>query len=153
MDEQKLSKVELYTIGFTKTSAENFFNRLKSAGVKKIIDIRLNNNSQLSGFAKKNDLEYFLRKIAEMEYEPLPLLAPTKDILDDYKKKKGAWEIYEQKFLKLMKERGIENKINPVDFHQACLLCSEDKPHYCHRRLIAEYLNEKWYIDMKIKHL
>ncbi|MEG3620003.1 DUF488 domain-containing protein [Magnetovibrio sp. PR-2] len=135
--------MKLFTIGFTKTTAQNFFERLKNSGAKKIIDVRLNNVSQLAGFAKRDDLKYFSQTICSMDYLHAPKLAPTKDILDDYKKKKGAWEDYEKRFHDLMVKRKIEDiDKNVVD--GGCLLCSEDKPHHCHRRLVAEYLKDKW---------
>ncbi len=137
-------QVNLFTIGFTKKSAKSFFELLKDAGVRRVIDTRLNNISQLAGFAKRKDLEYFLQEIANIRYEHILELAPTKDILDDYKKKKGDWETYEDKFLNLLSERKIEEKISPELLNESCLLCSEAKPHYCHRRLVAEYLNETW---------
>jgi len=143
--------LKLFTIGFTKRSAESFFTALKLAGVRRLVDIRLNNVSQLAGFTKKNDLRYFTREICGIEYVHLPQLAPTQDILDEYKKLKGTWPDYEHKFLKLMTERGIElTDKNLLD--GACLLCSEEKPRYCHRRLVAEYLREKW-AGVEIIHL
>ncbi|MDJ0534448.1 MAG: DUF488 domain-containing protein [Xenococcaceae cyanobacterium MO_207.B15] len=133
----------LFTIGFTKKTAQEFFTLLSEAGVKRIIDTRLNNVSQLAGFAKRKDLEYFLKEIANIEYLHILDLAPTKDILDNYKKKKGDWKTYEKSFLELMQKRKIENKISPAILDGGCLLCSEAKPHNCHRRLVAEYLNNK----------
>jgi uncharacterized protein (DUF488 family) len=144
--------MKLYTIGFTKTSAERFFTRLQNAGVKKVIDVRLNNVSQLAGFAKRDDLRYFLRTICSIEYLHQPKLAPTKDILDAFKKHGGKWEIYEQQFLDLIALRRIEETIPRDSFNDACLLCSEDKPNNCHRRLVAEYLKKKWG-DVMIVHL
>jgi uncharacterized protein (DUF488 family) len=144
--------VKLYTIGFTKTTAESFFSRLSGAGVKKVVDVRLNNVSQLAGFAKKNDLQYFLRAICGIGYEHRPELAPTQDILDAYKKHRGDWAIYAQRFLELMARRNIEDTIPRSAVDEACLLCSEDKPHHCHRRLVAEYLKDKW-SDVDIVHL
>ncbi len=145
-------QISLFTIGFTQKTAQRFFETLVNAGVKRIIDIRLNNVSQLAGFTKKNDLEYFLQKIANIEYIHILDLAPTQDILDDYKKKKGDWTVYEQKFLHLLSSRQIEKKIPPKMLEGGCLLCSEAKPHYCHRRLVAEYLTEKCG-NIKICHL
>lgn len=136
--------MRLFTIGFTKKSAENFFETLRKSGAKRVVDVRLNNVSQLAGFAKKNDLEYFLKKICGMEYAHLPLLAPTREILDEYRKDRGSWQTYEQRFLELMKDRGIEQAIPRELVNEGCLLCSEDKPHNCHRRLVAEYLNRQW---------
>ncbi len=143
--------MKLFTIGFTKTSAERFFARLSNAHVKKLADVRLNNVSQLSGFAKKDDLRYFCKAICGIGYEHFSDLAPTQDILDEYKKSKGAWSIYEDKFLSLMARRKIE-EIDRSRLDGACLLCSEDKPHHCHRRLVAEYLKDKW-SDVEVVHL
>lgn len=137
-------KINLFTIGFTQKSAQKFFETLQKAGVKRVIDTRLNNVSQLAGFAKRKDLEYFLKTIDDIGYVHILELAPTQDILDEYKKKKGDWAIYEQKFLQLVTNRQIEKKVSPEMLDNACLLCSEAKPHHCHRRLVAEYLNEKW---------
>lgn len=137
-------KINLFTIGFTQKNAQKFFETLKKAGVRRVIDTRLNNVSQLAGFTKKSDLQYFLKTIADIDYIHLLDLAPTKDILDEYKKKKGDWAVYEQKFLQLIANRQIENKVSPEIINDACLLCSEAKPHHCHRRLVAEYLNKKW---------
>jgi uncharacterized protein (DUF488 family) len=108
------------------------------------VDVRLNNVSQLAGFAKKNDLRYFLEEICGMDYVHLPMLAPTQDILDELKKNKGDWTVYEHKFLDLMKKREIEKRLDPRVIGDGCLLCSEDKPHHCHRRLVAEYLRDSW---------
>lgn len=143
--------MKLFTIGFTKSSAERFFSRLSKSGTKKVIDVRLNNVSQLAGFAKKDDLKYFCREICHIGYEHIPELAPTQDILDDYKKSKGAWSIYAEKFLDLMARRQIET-FDRSRLDGGCFLCSEDKPHHCHRRLVAEYLKEKWG-DVEIEHL
>jgi uncharacterized protein (DUF488 family) len=126
--------------------------RLQNARVRKLVDVRLNNVSQLAGFAKKDDLRYFLKALCGIAYEHLPELAPTKDILDAYKKRKGQWTEYERLFLGLMKGRRIEDKIARSSFEDACLLCSEDKPQHCHRRLVAEYLRTKWG-DLEIVHL
>jgi uncharacterized protein (DUF488 family) len=146
------SYVDLFTIGFTQKTAQKFFDTLVKSGVKRVIDTRLNNVSQLAGFTKKTDLEYFLKKIGNIEYIHILELAPTKDILDEYKKNKGDWSVYEQKFLHLMTEREIEKKVRPELLDGGCLLCSEAKPHYCHRRLVAEYLSTKWG-NVKICHL
>lgn len=144
--------MKLYTIGFTKTTAELFFSRLAKAGVKKVVDVRLNNVSQLAGFAKKNDLRYFLKAICGIGYEHRPELAPTQDILDTYKKHHGDWTTYEERFLELMEKRRIEETVARSALDEACLLCSEDKPHHCHRRLVAEYLKRTWG-DVDVLHL
>lgn len=144
--------MKLLTIGFTKKSAETFFTRLQAAGVRRLVDVRLNNVSQLAGFAKKNDLAYFTRSICKIDYVHVPTLAPTKDILDAYKKHKGDWNLYEQHFLSLMQSRKIEDTTPPELMDGACLLCSEDKPHHCHRRLVAEYLRDHWG-NVNIEHI
>lgn len=143
--------MKLFTIGFTKTTAEDFFDRLKKSGARKIVDVRLNNVSQLAGFAKRDDLRYFAKAICGAGYEHRPELAPTQDILDAYKKNKGSWDEYEEKFHKLMVDRKIE-RIDPATLADGCLLCSEDAPEHCHRRLVAEYLRKKWG-DVEIVHL
>lgn len=144
--------MKLFTIGFTKKSAEAFFTKLKRSGAKRVVDVRLNNVSQLAGFAKRNDLQFFLREICQMDYVHVPELAPTQDILDEYKKYKGDWGVYEQKFLELMRKREIEKKLDPTAISDGCLLCSEDKPHHCHRRLVAEYLKSHW-DDVEVSHI
>lgn len=144
--------MKLMTIGFTKKSAESFFTKLKRSGAKRVVDVRLNNVSQLAGFAKRNDLEYFLREICLIDYVHLPVLAPTQNILDAYKKDKGDWSVYEQQFFELIRTREIEKIIDPAVMEDSCLLCSEDKPHHCHRRLVAEYLATKW-SNVEIVHI
>ena len=144
--------MKLFTIGFTKKSAEMFFKKLCDSGVKRVIDIRLNNISQLAGFAKKEDLSYFLKTICAIEYVHVPELAPTQDILDEYKKHKGDWAIYEKKFMELMIKRKIENKLSRDLFENACLISREEKPHHYHRRLDDEYLKAKWG-DIEMTHI
>ncbi len=144
--------MRISTIGFTKKTAAKFFGLLRASGAKRIVDVRLNNVSQLAGFAKKDDLAFFLREIASMEYVHVPELAPTQAMLDAYKKEKGDWQQYENRFLGLMRERKIEEKLPRSIFDGGCLLCSEDTPHHCHRRLVAEYLKQHWG-DIEIKHL
>jgi uncharacterized protein (DUF488 family) len=148
-----LSNISVATIGFTQTTAERFFKRLQNAGVKKIIDVRLHNTSQLAGFAKSHDLTYFLKAIGGIEYVHAPSLAPTDVMLKAFKKEKGDWTVYEGQFLHLMEERRIEERFKPESLDGACLLCSEALPHYCHRRLVLEYLNAKWSGKMQIKHI
>lgn len=147
-----MNEVKIFTIGFTKKTAEEFFTRLMRAGVKRVIDIRLNNVSQLAGFAKRDDLRYFLRTIGQIDYVHQPVLAPTQQILDDFKKNKGNWETYEKNFLALLSQREVEKTISPEFLHEACLLCSEDKPAQCHRRLVAKYFHDQW-DRVKIVHL
>jgi uncharacterized protein (DUF488 family) len=144
--------VRLFTIGFTKKSAERFFETLRESGAKRVVDVRLNNVSHLAGFAKKQDLAYFLGKICGMEYVHLPILAPTQEMLDEYKKQRGSWQEYEQRFFDLMRDRRIEERVPREVVSDGCLLCSEDKPDHCHRRLVAEYLKQHWG-DVDIRHL
>jgi len=137
--------MEIYSAGFTKHGARKFFGALKEAGIERLVDVRLNNTSQLASFAKRDDLEYFLEVIVHAEYVHEPLLAPTKELLDAYKKAKGDWDTYEVGFRALLAERQIETTI-PKDLFQpkTLLLCSEHTPEHCHRRIVIEYLNEHW---------
>ena len=144
--------MKLFTIGFTKKTAEQFFTRLKQPGLVRLVDVRLNNVSQLAGFTKKNDLKFFLREICDIDYIHLTELAPTQDILDAYKKNGGDWSVYEKQFLALMAARRIEETLDKNLLAGGCLLCSEPTPEHCHRRLVAEYLREKWG-DVEIEHL
>jgi predicted nucleotidyltransferase len=144
--------MKVSTIGFTKKSAKKFFGLLRTSGAKRVVDVRLNNVSQLSGFAKKEDLIYFLREICGMDYVHLPTLAPTQEMLDQYKKNHGDWKSYELQFLELMRQRRIEETVPKETVADGCLLCSEDKPHHCHRRLVVEYLKQHWG-DIDVSHL
>lgn len=143
----------VFTIGFTKTTAERFFDRIRTAGVTSVLDVRLHNTSQLAGFAKSDDLAFFLKTICGARYKHQPLLAPTDEILKAFKKDRGDWSIYEDAFMNLMEKRQIESRLSPDDFINSCLLCSEDKPHHCHRRLVCEYLNGKWGHCLIVRHL
>jgi len=144
--------MKIFTIGFTNKRAQQFFEKLRRAGVRRVVDVRLNNVSQLAGFSKKEDLQYFLRAIDGIDYVHLPELAPTKVLLDAYKKHKGDWSVYENEFLELMERRHIETSVAKDIIDQGCLLCSEDEPHHCHRRLVAEYLQRRWG-GVSIEHL
>jgi uncharacterized protein (DUF488 family) len=145
--------IRVFTIGFTQTTAQGFFERLLRSGVRKVIDVRLHNTSQLSGFAKAEDLAFFLKAIGSIQYVHQPLLAPTDDILKAFKRDKGDWGVYQGRFLELMRERRIQDRLRPDMFENACLLCSEAKPHYCHRRLVCEYLNDRWGNSLNVQHL
>jgi uncharacterized protein (DUF488 family) len=123
--------MKIFTIGFTKKSAEQFFRLLKQEGLTKVVDTRLNNVSQLAGFTKRDDLKFFLKEVLGIEYFHMSMLAPTKDILDEYKKNGGDWSTYERKFVDLVKNRKIESKIEREALSGACLLCSEPTPHHC----------------------
>ena len=138
------TKINISTIGFAGKCACEFFTKLRDAGIKRVIDVRLNNVSQLAGFTKKRDIEYFLKEIGKIEYIHRPEFAPTKNILDAYKKKEIDWSEYESQFRQLMTERQIANLVTCEEINNACLLCSEAKPEKCHRRLIAEYLQNHW---------
>lgn len=142
--------IKIFTIGFTKKSAEQFFTQLQQPELVRLIDVRLNNVSQLAGFTKKNDLSFFLREIINIGYLHLPDLAPTKMILQEYQRNKN-WQVYEQQFLALMAQRQIET-LDKNLIHGGCLLCSEATPQHCHRRLVAEYLSEQWG-GIEIQHL
>jgi uncharacterized protein (DUF488 family) len=143
--------MKLYTIGFSGKSAEEFFSLLTKNGVKKVIDVRLNNRSQLAGFTNIKHFPYFL-KLHGIEYEHNELFFPTEQLLKDYKNKKITWEEYEEIFNKLLKERKVEEKVDINSFNDAVLLCSEKEPDMCHRRLSAEYL-KKFFPSIEIIHL
>lgn len=144
--------MKVSTIGFTKKSASRFFELLRQSDVKRIVDVRLNNGSQLAGFAKKDDLAWLASELYGIEYVHLPDLAPTKDLLGDYRHGRIDWSIYENRFIDLMRERRVEEAIPKEVVSNGCLLCSEDQPHHCHRRLVAEYLNQRWG-GLEIEHL
>ena len=144
--------IDLYTIGFTKKNAKQFFHLLRSNKVVKIVDTRVNNTSQLAGYAKADDLKFFAQEIGLMKYEHNIDFAPTKELLSRYRKKEISWEDYEIEYLNLLDYRKIAQKIEINQLHKSCLLCSEHTPEYCHRRLLAEYLKNVGY-DLKIVHL
>jgi uncharacterized protein (DUF488 family) len=137
--------MEIYSIGFTQKSAREFFGTLKAHGIERLLDVRLNNTSQLAGFAKQADLAYFLREICGIVYEHEPLLAPTQDILDAFKKRKGDWDVYNDAYLSLIRSRKVESVLSKESFlKKTVLLCSEATPEHCHRRLALEYLQRHW---------
>ncbi len=137
--------MDIYTIGFAKRSAASFFGALRDAGIRRLLDVRLNNSSQLAGFTKRDDLPFLLKELCGAEYLHEPLLAPTQEILDSYRKRKGTWEDYERGFLALLAERQVEEKLDPRLFDiPTVLLCSEPTADRCHRRLVVEYLQGKW---------
>ena len=149
-DNVKLVKV--FTIGYAGKNARDFFTILKQANISKVIDVRLYNTSQLAGFTKKQDIEYFLETIAGASYIHLPIMAPTKQLLNDYKKGLISWQQYETQFKTIIARRQIEKHITPQDMDMACFLCSEAKADNCHRRLVAEYLAGLW-SNISIIHL
>jgi len=144
--------MKVFTIGFTKKNAEQFFTRLRQPGLVRLIDARLNNVSQLAGFTKKEDLRFFLGKINQIDYVHRPDLAPSKELLDEYKKNGGDWATYEREFMDLMVNRKVEDKVPKALIDGGCLLCSESTPEHCHRRLVAEYFKARWG-DLEIVHL
>ncbi len=146
-------RISLFTIGYTKTTAEYFFSRLIRAGVRRLIDIRISNRSQLAGFAKMPDLAFFLNNIAGIEYHYEPLLAPPLEMMRAYRDGALQWEDYQSDYRALLTNRRVESELNPKIFDQACLLCSEASADYCHRRLATHYLKEKWAHEVTINHL
>jgi uncharacterized protein (DUF488 family) len=136
--------MKIFTIGFTKKSARQFFEKLRRPGLERLVDVRLNNVSQLAGFSKRDDLQFFCEAILSIGYLHVPELAPTQAMLDEYKKDHGKWQDYEEKFLRLMAERKVEATVAREVVDGGCLLCSELTPDHCHRRLVAEYLQSKW---------
>lgn len=145
--------MKTYTIGFTKKTAEHFFSLIKINNIARVVDVRINNISQLAGFAKRDDLKFFLSQICNAEYIHLEDLAPTKEILKPYQNKEITWDEYEDKFINLMSVRCIERSINPSVLDNGCLLCSEHQSHYCHRRLVVDYLNKHWNSKIEVIHL
>jgi uncharacterized protein (DUF488 family) len=136
--------MKIFTIGFTKKTAEQFFSLLDRPDIKRVVDIRLNNSSQLAGFTKSEDLRFFLRRVSGKDYVHLPQLAPNADILKAYRDGKEDWAGYERDFLALMKERRVKETVAKDLIDGGCLLCSEATPEHCHRRLVAEYLGAHW---------
>ncbi|HEV2324394.1 MAG TPA: DUF488 domain-containing protein [Terracidiphilus sp.] len=145
--------MEIYSIGFTKKSAGEFFGALKANSIERLLDVRLNNTSQLAGFAKQSDLPYFLREICGITYEHELLLAPTQEMLDAYRKQKGGWEVYTEAYLALIQSRRVESVVSMESFERkTVLLCSEATADHCHRRLALEYLQRHW-DGLRIVHL
>lgn len=137
--------MEIYTIGFTQTTAEHFFERLADARVGRVLDVRLRNSSQLAGFAKATDLVFFLDRLIGVGYRHEPMLAPSDELLRTYRAGEIDWGTYEHKFLDLMRERRIESRLAPGDFDvPTALLCSEPRAERCHRRLVCNYLAGHW---------
>ena len=145
--------ITLYTIGFTKKSAEQFFNLLKSNNVKQLVDVRISNSSQLAGFAKGKDLEFFVKEICHIPYRHITDFAPSKELLDRWHKQEVTWEEYEKIYIRLLKERNVLRDYGVKSFDGSCFLCSEDTPEQCHRRLLAEYLQEHSKEKVTIVHL
>ena len=137
--------MDVYTIGFTQRSAEDFFGALKRAGIQRVLDVRLRNTGQLAGFSKRDDLAFFLGELCDAEYRHEPLLAPSDELLTDYRKHKLPWPAYEPRFRALMAERQVEQVVDRDVFSvPTVLLCTEPTPERCHRRLVLEYLQQHW---------
>ena len=138
------SKIRVFTIGCAGKNARQFFSILKQSGIRKVIDVRLYNTSQLAGFTRKHDVEYFLQAIVGAEYIHMPIMAPTKQLLNDYKKRLISWQQYETEFKSIITQRKIDKHITLQDMDMSCFLCSEATADNCHRRLVAEYLAGFW---------
>lgn len=145
--------ITLYTIGFTKKSAEKFFNLLSGNHVKQLVDVRISNSSQLAGFAKGKDLEFFVKEICHIPYKHIPDFAPTKELLDQWHKQVVTWEEYVKIYTAMLKDRDILRKYGIKTFDGSCFLCSEDTPEQCHRRLLAEYMKKNSPDEVQIIHL
>lgn len=145
--------ITLYTIGFTKKSAEQFFELLRTNHISKLVDVRISNSSQLAGFAKGNDLKYFVKQICHSDYVHITDFAPTKDLLSKWRKEEVNWEQYTEIYLNLLKERNIIKRYGINNFDNSCFLCSEETPEMCHRRLLVEYLKEYSTEKVEIIHL
>jgi uncharacterized protein (DUF488 family) len=148
-----MNENRVLSIGFTGKSAERFFSLLKKSKAKIVLDVRLQNTSQLSGFAKRDDLKFFLKEICGIDYVEVPELFPEANLLKDYKNNVVTWEYYQSKYLELLARRSVESVLTPSLVEDGCLLCSEHKPHQCHRRLAIEYLNAAWKNRFKVEHL
>lgn len=134
--------MKIFTMGFTQKSAEQFFGLVSSNEIELLIDVRLNNQSQLAGFTKGRDLEFFLKKICNCKYEHNIIFAPTKEILNDYKKQQITWKEYVVQYNLLIENRNVEKVFlkKYTEFNKILLLCSEVTAENCHRRLLAERL-------------
>jgi uncharacterized protein (DUF488 family) len=146
--------MKIYTIGYTKKSAEEFFGALGNHGIERVVDVRLKNTSQLAGFTKKQDLEYFLDRILGIDYCHLEFLAPTPELMKAYRDSGEDWDLYVAEFSRLLEERDVLSRLDPESFSEkrSCLLCSEPDADHCHRRLVAEHLQEAW-PDVELVHL
>ncbi|WP_043224850.1 DUF488 family protein [Burkholderia glumae] len=148
-----MENIDVSTIGFTNKSAEKFFDLLRKKHVRTVLDVRLNNTSQLAGFTKKEDLKFFLSEIIGAQFIELRELAPEKEMLKLYQSKELTWDSYADAYVELLAKRSVESNLDVALFDGGCLLCSEDKPHHCHRRLAVEYLNSRWNGKLNISHL
>jgi uncharacterized protein (DUF488 family) len=145
--------MKVTTIGFTQKSARRFFSLIKHAEVRTVLDVRLNKTSQLAGFAKKLDLEFFLSELLDVKYLDLCELAPEREFLKRYQSGELAWDDYAEAYLELLAKRQVESNLDAAVFDRGCLLCSEHRPDRCHRRLAVEYLNSQWSGRLSVEHL
>lgn len=145
--------MKVYTIGFTKKSAEEFFTLIKNSGTQRVIDVRRNNTSQLSGFAKENDLKFFLKELCDVDYVHVLDLAPTEEILLPYRHKEHTWQVFKANYLELLVQRKIEKTLDKKLLDNSCLLCGEPKPEHCHREFLIEYLQAHWKEKIDVEHL
>jgi uncharacterized protein (DUF488 family) len=146
--------MKIYTMGYTKKSAEEFFGALEQHGVARVVDVRLKNTSQLAGFTKKQDLQYFLGHMLGIEYCHCDFLAPTPELMKAYRDSGEDWDLYVAEFSRLLEERDVLSRLDPESFAEkpSCLLCSEPSAEHCHRRLVAEHLQAAW-PEIEIVHL
>ena len=137
--------MDIYTMGFTQKTAEQFFEKIKKNEIEILVDVSLNNQSQLAGFTKGKDLSYFLKELCHCKYDHNISYAPTKEILQAYKKETISWSEYEEKYVELLIKRKVEKDFENkyLKYSKVLLLCSEPTPECCHRRLLAEYLKNK----------
>lgn len=144
--------MRIYTIGFTRKSAQEFFATLRNNNIKRIVDIRLNNVSQLAGFAKRDDLKYFLGELCGIDYCHLEFLAPTKKMKDEYTESKD-WDVYAKEYNELLATRNVLDELDKSFFErETCFLCAEASPDRCHRALLTQYLQDHWG-DLEVRHL
>jgi uncharacterized protein (DUF488 family) len=139
------SRIQIFTIGFTKRTATEFFGELERARIEHLVDVRLSNTSQLAGYTKRGDLEFFLERVGGISYRHEPLLSPTRELFDDRKRRRVGWQEFEKRFRRLMVERRVEDRIDPSWFRgRTVLLCSEASADECHRSIVADYLANAW---------
>ena len=145
--------MKIYSIGFTRKGAQKFFSFIKENHIARVIDVRLNNTSQLAGFAKRNDLAYFLGELCDAQYVHIEQLAPTRELLSSYQKKLISWDVYKDNFVQLLTDRQVEKSLDKSQLENSCLLCSEHHHHHCHRTLVIEYLQQHWTEEIEVIHL
>ncbi len=141
----------IFTIGFTKKSAEQFFDILQKNEIDLIADVRLNNKGQLAGFTKERDFKYFL-SLFKIDFIHLINFAPTKGLRNSYHSD-WNYEIYKNNYIKLLNSRdAVTNlvKLN-LPYNNICLLCSEPEADKCHRSVAAEEISKK--LSLSVSHV